>query len=447
MPKITRRQFIKLAAGTTAAYTMVGSIESQANHSEKVRRIVEKRGAAQGKVVVIGGGAGGATAAKYIRKADPSIEVTLIEPKEYYYTCFMSNEVLAGERAMQSIKFGYDGLAKYGIKVIHSLATGIDSVTKQVTTQSGETFNYDRLIVSPGIDFQWEAIEGYDERVAEQIPHAWQAGQQTVLLRQQLEAMKDGGTVIIASPPNPFRCPPGPYERASLIAHYLKQHKPKSKILILDAKEKFSKQGLFTQGWQELYGYGTDNSMIEWLPPSQGGGEVVRVDAKEMAVYAGDFEDRYRGQVINIIPPQKAGKIAVDSGLVDETGWCPINKKTFESTRQPDIHLIGDACTATKMPKSGYAANSQAKICALSIVASLQGKEIGNPSYLNTCYSLIGKDYGVSVAAVYRLQDNMITPVEGAGGVSPMDASVEDRKREVLYAQSWFKNITDDIFG
>lgn len=448
MPNISRRQFIKIAAGATAAYTMVSSIESQAGHSEKYHGIVEKpaRGATQGKVVVIGGGAGGATAAKYIRKADPSIEVTLIEPKEYYYACFMSNEVLAGERAMQSLKFGYDGLAKYGIKVVHSLATGIDSVAKQVTTQSGETFNYDRLIVSPGIDFQWEAIEGYDDRVAKQIPHAWQAGQQTVLLRQQLEAMKDGGTVIIASPPNPFRCPPGPYERASLIAHYLKQHKPKSKILILDAKENFSKQGLFIQGWQKLYGYGTDNSMIEWLPPSQGG-QVVRVDAKEMAVYAGDFEDQYRGDVLNIIPPQKAGKIAFDSGLVDETGWCPINKKTFESTQQPDIHLIGDACTATQMPKSAYAANSQAKICALSIVAALQGKEIGSPSYLNTCYSLIGKDYGVSVAAVYRLQDNMITSVKGAGGVSPMDASVEDRKREVLYAHSWFKNITNDIFG
>ncbi|OAD23314.1 Flavocytochrome c sulfide dehydrogenase flavin-binding protein, partial [Candidatus Thiomargarita nelsonii] len=255
MSNLTRRNFIKMAAG---AASMVGGLTSYAVAANK-------------QVVVVGGGAGGATVAKYIRKADPSIEVTLIEQKEHYYTCFMSNEVLAGERAIDSIKFGYEGLSKHGIKVVRSLVTGIDPLAKTVTTQSGDTFRYDRLVVSPGIDFKWDAIEGYDESVADKIPHAWKAGPQTVTLRKQLEAMKDGGTVIIAPPPKPFRCPPGPYERASLIAHYLKQHKPKSKILILDANEAFSKQGLFIQGWKELYGYGTDNSMIEWLPPSQEG--------------------------------------------------------------------------------------------------------------------------------------------------------------------------------
>ena len=451
MSNLTRRHFIKIAAGAAAAYSLVGCNDE----SEKVEpgkepnEVTGKTPSVTGpkkKVVVVGGGPGGATAAKYIRKADPSIEVTLIEPNEYYHTCFMSNEVLAGERTMESIKFGYDGLTKYGIKVVRGLATGIDPVAKKVTTEGGHTFSYDKLVVSPGIDFKWEAIEGYDKSAADKIPHAWQAGPQTVLLRKQLEAMKDGGTVIIAPPPNPFRCPPGPYERASLIAHYLKQHKPKSKILILDAKEKFSKQGLFVQGWKDLYGYGTDNSMIEWFPPSKEG-NIVRVDAKEMGVYAGEFEDEHKADVINVIPPQKAGKIAFDSGLVDKTGWCPVDKKTFESTLQKHIHVIGDACTATKMPKSGYAANSQAKICAIAVVASLQGKEMGTPSYLNTCYSIIGDDYGVSVAAVYRLQGDVITPVKGAGGLTPMDASAEDRKREVLYAYSWFKNITHDIFG
>jgi len=430
MSNLTRRNFIKMAAG---AASMVGGLTSYAVAANK-------------QVVVVGGGAGGATVAKYIRKADPSIEVTLIEQKEHYYTCFMSNEVLAGERAIDSIKFGYEGLSKHGIKVVRSLVTGIDPLAKTVTTQGGDTFRYDRLVVSPGIDFKWDAVEGYDESVADKIPHAWKAGPQTVTLRKQLEAMKDGGTVIIAPPPKPFRCPPGPYERASLIAHYLKQHKPKSKILILDANEAFSKQGLFIQGWKELYGYGTDNSMIEWLPPSQEG-NVVRVDAKEMAVYAGEFENKHAADVINVIPPQQAGKIAFIAGLVDETGWCPVNKKTFESLQQKDIHVIGDAAQATKMPKSGYAAYSQAQVCAVAVVTALQGKEMGTPTYLNSCYSIIGKDYGVSIATVYRLEGKMIAPVEGAGGVSPIDASAEDRRREVFYAHSWFKNITHEMFS
>ncbi|MDY6994820.1 MAG: NAD(P)/FAD-dependent oxidoreductase, partial [Pseudomonadota bacterium] len=324
--------------------------------------------------------------------------------------------------------------------------TAIDPEAKKVTLENGDSVSYERLIVSPGIDFKWDAIEGYDQKVSEKIPHAWQAGPQTQTLRQQLEAMKDGGSVIIAPPDNPFRCPPGPYERASQIAMYLKQHKPKSKILILDAKEAFSKQGLFTQGWKKLYGYGSDNSMIEWLPPSKQG-KVVRVDANSMTVYAGEFEDAHKADVINIIPPQTAGKIALDSGLADDSGWCPVDKKTFESTRHKNIHVLGDASIATKMPKSAYAANSQAKVCAAAVVAALQGKEMGTPSYVNTCYSIVGPDYGISVAAVYQLQEDTITPVEGSGGLTPTDASAETLKREVAYAHSWFKNITHEMFG
>jgi sulfide dehydrogenase [flavocytochrome c] flavoprotein subunit len=430
MSNLTRRNFIKIAVGTAS---MVGGLASNAIAANK-------------QVVVIGGGAGGATVAKYIRQIDPSIEVTLIEQNEYFYTCFMSNEVLADERAIDSIKFGYDGLNRHGIKVVRSLVTDINPTAKTVTTQNGDTFRYDRLVVSPGIDFKWDAIEGYNESVTDKITHAWKAGPQTITLRQQLQAMKDGGIVIIAPPPKPFRCPPAPYERASLIAHYLKQHKPKSKILILDGNEAFSKQALFIQGWKRLYGYGTDNSMIEWLPHSQAG-NVVRVDAKEMAVYAGEFEDKHVADVINVIPPQQAGKIAFIGGLVDEKGWCPVNKKTFESTLQQHIHVIGDAATASKMPKSGYAAYSQAQVCAMAVVMALHDREMGTPTYLNTCYSIIGKDYGVSVATVYRLEGNMIIPVEGAGGESPSDATAEDRRREAFYAHSWFKNITHDMFG
>lgn len=429
---MNRRHFIRITASATAAASLMS-----------FPFIV--RGAGK-QVVIIGGGAGGATAARYIRELDDSIEVTLIEPKEHYHTCFMSNEVLSGERSIESIQFNYQGLTKHGVKVIPSRATAIDPEAKKVTLENGDSVSYERLIVSPGIDFKWDAIEGYDQKVSEKIPHAWQAGPQTQTLRQQLEAMKDGGSVIIAPPDNPFRCPPGPYERASQIAMYLKQHKPKSKILILDAKEAFSKQGLFTQGWKKLYGYGSDNSMIEWLPPSKQG-KVVRVDANSMTVYAGEFEDAHKADVINIIPPQTAGKIALDSGLADDSGWCPVDKKTFESTRHKNIHVLGDASIATKMPKSAYAANSQAKVCAAAIVAALQGKEMGTPSYVNTCYSIVGADYGISVAAVYQLQEDTITPVEGAGGLTPSDASAETLKREVAYAHSWFKNITHEMFG
>jgi len=431
---LNRRNFLKISAGTTAAIGLTGF------------PFISR--AAKPQVVVIGGGCGGATAAKYIRQLAPTIDVTLIEPNSHYYTCFMSNEVIGGERAFETLKFSYDNLAnKYGIRIVPSLATHIDPTAQKVTTQTGAEFSYDRLIVSPGIDFIWDTIEGYNETVAqEKIPHAWKAGQQTLQLFNQIKAMKDGSTVIIAPPPNPYRCPPGPYERASLIAQYLKQHKPKSKILILDSKEGFSKQKLFMQGWEALYGYGTSQSLIEWLPASQEG-QVKRIDANSKVVYAGEFEQRHSGEVINIIPPQKAGKIAFDSGLVDHTGWCPVNKKTFESSLQPNIHVIGDACIASKMPKSGYAANSQGKICAVAVISALQGETMGTPSYLNTCYSLISKDYGISVAQVYQLKGELIAPLPGAGGLTPPNASAEDKKREVAYAYSWFNNITADIFG
>jgi len=425
MTHITRRNFLKVAGGTAA----VGAIG--------VPHIA--LGATK-KVVVVGGGIGGATVAKYLRRADSSIEVTLIEPNKNYYTCFMSNEVLGGERSMDSIKFDYSGLAKHGVKVVHDTVSGIDASAKTVKTAGGQSFAYDRCVVSPGVDFNWDAIAGYDEKVAETIPHAWKAGPQTVTLQKQLLDMKDGGTVIIAPPGNPFRCPPGPYERASQIAHYLKKHKPKSKVLILDAKDKFAKQGLFTAGWKKYYG-----DMIEWVS-SANGGKVEAVDAGSMSVQAA--VEKFKGDVINVIPPQKAGKIAFTAGLVDEKGWCPVNQGTFESKIHANIHVIGDASIAGAMPKSGYSANSQAKVCAAAIVALLNGQDAPTPAYVNTCYSLIAPDHGISVAAVYQLgEDGAIAGVKGAGGLTPADASEEMLKREVLYAHSWFNNITNDVFG
>jgi len=432
MSQVTRRNFIKLS--TSVAVTSLAGFPLISFGANK-------------QVVIIGGGAGGATAAKYLRMFDASIDVTLIEQNEFYHTCFMSNEVISGERTLDSIKFGYKGLEKHGVKVIKAKATGIDPDKKVVTVEGGQTFSYDRLIVSPGVEMKWGAIAGYDEAASEIMPHAWKAGAQTALLRKQLEAMKDGGTVIMTVPADPYRCPPGPYERASLIAAYLQEHKPKSKVIILDAKDKFSKQELFVQGWKQLYGYGTDKSLIEWRSVADQG-KVVRVDPKGMAVYSGDMEDEHKADVINVIPPQTAGKIAIDAGLANESGWCPVDRKSFESKQRKEIHVIGDASDASKMPKAAYAANTQAKVCAMAVVAALQGKEMVEPAYTNTCYSIVGKDYGISVAAVYRLgADGVINPVEGSGGVSPKDATAEHKKREVAYAHSWFNNVTQDMFN
>jgi len=396
------------------------------------------------RVVIVGGGIGGATAAKYIKMADASIDVTLVEVNTTYHTCFLSNEILGGNRDIKSIRFGYDGLKKRGVNVIHDLVTGIDAVAKKVSTKGGQTLSYDACIVSPGISFNWEAIKGYDARVAESIPHAWKAGSQTTLLQNQIRSMKNGGLVVIVAPPNPFRCPPGPYERASQIAWYLKNNKPKSKIIILDNKKTFSKMKLFTAGWQRHYGFNSQNSMIEWIS-GDAGGKVTEINAKKRIAIA-DVD--FNADVLNVIPPQKAGKIALMSDLADDMGWCPVDQKTFESTKHRNVYVLGDAAVATPLPKSGYAANSEAKVCAAAVVARLNGKSDPVPSYVNTCYSLITPDDGMSVAMVYRLGDKgKIIKVKGSGGLTPMDASATMRKREVAYAHSWFKNITHDTFG
>ncbi|MCB1750285.1 MAG: FAD-dependent oxidoreductase [Gammaproteobacteria bacterium] len=428
--KITRRGFIQTAGAVTAIG--VAGMPYIALGAGK-------------KVVVVGGGTGGATAAKYLRMADPSIEVTLIEANKEYYTCYLSNEVLGGNRSLDSIRFGYDGLAKHGVKVVHDTVTGIDAAAKMVKTAGGQSFSFDRCIVAPGIDLSYGKIEGYSAEVAEKIPHAWKAGPQTALLRSQLEAMKDGGTVIIAAPPNPFRCPPGPYERASQIAMYLQQAKPKSKVIILDPKPKFSKQGLFIGAWKKLYGFGTDKAMIEWHGQQEEAG-VVKVDAGSNTVTTA-FGDEIKADVLNVIPPQTAGSVAIASGLADDKGWCPVNLATFESKMHAGIHVLGDASNAVGMPKSGYAANSQAKVCAAAVAALLAGQEPGTPSYVNTCYSIAGKDYAFSVANVYRLAEDGSKIVAVSGGVTPGDASAEQFKRDVAYAHSWFNNITKDAFG
>lgn len=396
------------------------------------------------KVVIVGGGTGGATAAKYLKLADSSIDVTIIEPNETYYTCYMSNEVISGERPIESLAHGYEGLKGYGIKVVHEAATAIDPEKKLVKTSGGNEFPYEHCIVAPGISLLFDRVEGMSAAAAEQLPHAWKAGAQTRLLRAQLEAMDDGGVFVITVPRSPFRCPPGPYERASQVAMYFKEHKPKSKIVILDSNQAFSKQGLFEQGWTRMYGYGTDDSMIDWRPGPDAA--IERVDTDEMLIETAF--DQVKGDVINLIPPQAAAQIAIDAGLANDTGWCPIDAKTFESTQHPGIYVIGDAAIADAMPKSAYSANSQAKVAAAAIAAAFNGEEPGTPSYVNTCYSIVGKDYGISVAAVYRLSADGqgIASVEGSGGVTPMDAEDFALAREVQYAYSWYDNIVADSF-
>ncbi len=397
--------------------------------------------AAPARIVVVGGGFGGATCAKYLRRYDAEIGITLVEASPQYVTCPASNWVLGGLRSMTDITHGYDGLKAHAIDVVTARVQGIDPGKRRVTLDNGDTLVYDRLVVAPGIDFKWGSIEDYDEKAAEILPHAYKAGPQTELLRSQLEAMPDGGVVIIAIPGNPFRCPPGPYERASLIAHYLQTHKPRSKLLLLDTKDSFSKQGLFQAAWKARY-----PGMIEWVPGTQGG-KVERVDVKTRTVYTQAGLESHQGAVVNVICPHHAGALAHTAGLTDDSGWCPVDQASFESTLHPNIHVIGDACIAGAMPKSGHSANNHAKMCAAAVIASLREQTIPIPSHVNTCYSLVAPDYGISVAAVYHLKNGKIEAVEGSGGVSPADADANFRKREAVYAEGWYASIVADSFG
>jgi len=395
---------------------------------------------AAGSVVVIGGGFGGATAAKYIKRHNPAIAVTLVEPSKVFYTCPFTNLYVGGLRTFDQQAHTYDELRALGVTVVHDLAQAIDTDKKSVRLAGGRNLPYDKLVLSPGIDFKWSAIEGYDQQAAELAPHAWKAGAQTALLKKQLDAMPDGGVFLMAAPPNPYRCPPGPYERISMVAHYLKNNKPKSKILLLDAKDGFSKQPLFQDGWKRFYG-----DMIEWVPLSKDG-KVVKVDANNRTVET-EFGQVHKAAVLNIIPPQKAGLIAEQAGVTNDSGWVPVNPQTFESTKVKDVFVVGDATIAAPMPKSGFCANAQGKVAAAAIVNALAGNPPTQASFANTCYSLITPDYGISVAGVYRVEDGKVVEVKGSGGVSPRDANDDFRKLEAQYGTAWYNAIAQDTWG
>ncbi len=426
---IDRRSFLKLLGAGAGAGSLYGCAGAPA--VSVVSEILPKTGR---RVVVIGGGYGGTIVAKYIRMYDRGIEVVLIERNRQFVSCPFSNLYIGGIlKDLTPLTIGYDKLAaNHGIKMVYDEVTAIDPAAKKVVVGGG-TIAYDNLVVSPGIDFRFDEIKGYDPKTTPGvIPHAWKAGDQTVLLRNQLVAMKDGGTVVMTVPLTPYRCPPGPYERASMIAMYLKQAKPKSKLIVLDANPDIvSKAGLFKKGWAKNY-----QGIIDYRPAKK----VTEVNVSTKTVLVEGLED-IKGDVINLIPPQRAGRIAVATGLVGpDKNWCPVNPMTFESTLHKGIYVIGDAAIAGAMPKSGYAANSQAKACALNLVAAMNGKELSEFSGINTCYSFITAKEAVEVTGVYKVDKGAIVAAAGSVGVSP-DLS----ELEAIYAESWLKNILTEM--
>lgn len=417
--------------------TLLGGAAAGVAASLALPHLARAQGAA--KVVVIGGGFGGTSVARYLKRHNEAISVTLIEKDTTFTTCPFSNGVLGGLWKMEDITFTYDKVKAAGIDVVHDLAASIDPDKKTVTLKGGDTLAYDYLVVSPGIQFAWGAIEGYDEAAAEIMPHAWQAGPQTVLLRSQLEAMEDGGLVVIATPQPPFRCPPGPYERASLIANYLHQNKPKSKLLILDAQENFSKQKQFEEAWERLY-----PGVVERVPASESG-QVMSVDTATMTVSTA-FDD-YTPAVANIIPPQRAGQIAIDAGLDAGQGFCSIDPVTFESTVHKSIYVLGDATIAGAMPKSGFSANNQAKACGEAILAAISGRTPEASKLINVCYSFASADYAFDVADVFVVADGTIKLSVEEGRVMAVGLDDAVHKQEAGYAHSWYQNITTEMFG
>jgi sulfide dehydrogenase [flavocytochrome c] flavoprotein chain len=391
-------------------------------------------GGGKARVVVVGGGYGGATCAKYIRLWDPSIDVTMVERNGEFISCPISNLVLGGNRTMADITRGYAGLRKYGVQVVRDDANSVDVAKKTVSLERGAALPYDRLIVSPGVDFLPREVEGY-EAAQSRMLHAWKAGPQTIELRRQLEAMDDGGVYVLAIPAAPYRCPPGPYERVCQVAHYFKRAKPRAKVLLLDANpDVTSKPALFKRAWEDLY-----KGIIEYRPNSR----VVAVDAQAMTVRT-EF-DTTKGDVLNVVPPHRAGDLAVQAGLITHNNrWCDVDWRTMESKAVKGIHVLGDSTlSATGMPKSGHMANSQAKVCAAAVIDILNGREPNpKPVMNNTCYSFVSDKEVIHVASVHQYDagQNSIIPVKGAGGVSSARSELEGQ-----YAWSWARNIWADM--
>ncbi len=421
-----RRQFIRGLSATallTAAAGCVGARPSSGT---------------VGRVVVIGGGFGGATAARYIRMWSPDVAVTLVEPNAQFVSCPLSNRVLAGTWQLSDLTSDYKGLQRRGVRLVQQSAIDVDPVKRVVTLANGQRLEYDRLVVSPGVELVYEDIPGLREPAArETIPHAWKAGPQTTLLRKQLEDMPDGGVCAITVPRSPYRCPPGPYERACQIAYYFRTHKPRSKVLVLDANEDVqSKKALFLTAWEERY-----QGIVEY----RANNALVDVDVATRTAIL-DFDD-VKADVLNVVPPQRAGKIARDTGLITANGkWCEVDFLTYESVAVPDVHVLGDALMAApRMPKSGHMANQHGKVCAAAIIELLHGNQPEqSPLITNTCYSFVSDRDVIHVASVHQYDRELRTmvPVEGAGGLSG-----SANEAEGAFAEAWGRNIWHDVLG
>ena len=391
------------------------------------------------RILVIGGGFAGATAARYLARWAPRAEITLVVPPGRYWTCPFSNTAVAGLRDVDALEVDYAALAATpDLALVRARVTELDPVTRRVTLDDGRLLAADRIVLAPGIDLHGDAIEGYDARAAARFPHAWEAGPATAELRRRLEAVPDGGLVVLSVPENPYRCPPGPYERASLMAWWLAEHRPRARLVVLDAKDAFTKDTLFREAWRERY------PNLEWIGRSDGG-TLRAVDPGRGSVHT-DFDD-WAADLACVVPPQRAAALARDAGLDAGRGWCPVGGETFESAVHPGIHVIGDAAIANPMPKSAFAANSQGKACAAALATLLDGRLPEPPVLMNTCYSLVAPDAAIAVAGSYTTVDGHLTSLPGTAGVSTLGADAAVRSVEAGHAHGWYASIVADAFG
>lgn len=430
MTQLTRRTFGKLttAAGMSAAGAI--SMPSIASAEPGAR------------IVIVGGGPGGATVALHLKQAAPDLQITLIDSRPVHTACFYSNLYLGGFRSFPSLVQSFDGLKALGIRVLTETATEIDTVKKQVKFARGRAQPYDRLVLSPGISLKYDAIDGYSKDAAEIMPHAWQAGPQTQLLKRQIAAMNNGGTVVISAPALPYRCPPAPYERACMIAHYMKTHKPKSKLILLDAKRAFTKQAIFEEAFASLY----KNQIELVLTDEIDDNAVVRIDTdtREVVTKSGR---KIIADVANIIPPQRAGDIAVSAGCT-EGDWCPVKLDSFRSAKVEDVYVLGDAAIANDMPKSAFSANSQGLVAAADILADVAGKTRSPARYQNTCWSMVGPDNSAKIGATYNpvTKDGKSGLIASESFVSKTSETAELRRQNHLEGAAWYDSLTKQIY-
>jgi len=427
---LSRRDLIKRFGAAAVASTGLFGFSHQAWSKQSAH------------IVIVGGGIGGAATAKYLRLAHKSVRITLVEPNPQYTFCPGSNEVLNGHETLENLTFNYDNMkSRYGVNVVQDKAIAIDYAQRQLRLASGDKLSYDKLVVSTGPDFIYDAIEGYSaEHAATDLPHAWKAGPQTAKLKAQLDAMPQGGVFVLSSPDGDYRCPPAPYERVSMIADHFSRTNPTAKLIILDAKNKYTFQNHYEHYWKERYGFGTDNEVISWVS-EQDGGRAVKVDARNKTLITASGE-KIKADVINIIPPHKASKFAVESGLAQGQRWVDFEAKTFKSLVDPNVYVIGDMVNAP-MSKTGMIASNQAKVVVESIIADIEGREPGTPFIANNCVAIISQEYGMTIADTHRFAgDTYVTQKR----ISAVTDNPYERHIRANLAMNWQRTFRKEIF-